>query len=55
MEISQAVGSHVGGLCGDHISEHEVRTILSEPSGYVLTLVRTVGALCSSPPLSNGL
>lgn len=34
MEIPQAVGSHVGGLFGDHIFEHEVRTIFSESSGY---------------------
>ncbi|KAG1877265.1 hypothetical protein F4604DRAFT_1924339 [Suillus subluteus] len=32
MEISQAVGPHVGRLCGDHISEHEVCTILNEPN-----------------------
>jgi hypothetical protein len=33
MEFSQAVGPHVGGLCGNHISKHKVRTFLNEPSG----------------------
>ncbi|KAG2065549.1 hypothetical protein BDR04DRAFT_1121778 [Suillus decipiens] len=34
MEISQAVGSHIGGLCDGRISTHEeVRTIVNEPSG----------------------
>jgi len=35
MEISQVVSSHVRGLCGDHIFEHEVCTIVNEPSGYM--------------------